>query len=87
MVFVESEIEVSFTTKKKMNYQEILTLNNSFTELSYARRCSDGFLIEFEDDGCCVKSATLNGEEKTRAWAEWHNERSYWDIGLRGVEQ
>mgnify|MGYP006979417358 CR=1 FL=1 len=86
MVFVESETEVSFTTNVKMLYGDILVFNNCFTEISYARRRSDGFLIEFDKDGI-FKSATLNGEAKTIDWANEHNEKDYWDIGLRGIEQ
>lgn len=86
MVFVEKETKVSFTTNKKMGYNIILMVHECFTEMSYARRRSDGLLIEFDEDGC-FKSAILNGEEKTREWLDAHNERSYWDIGLRGAEQ
>lgn len=86
MVFVESETEVSFTTKMKMTCQDIFMLSERFTEISYARRRSDGLLIEFDTDGC-FKSATLNDEEKIKEWLWWHDERSYWDIGLRGTEQ
>lgn len=86
MVFVESETEVSFTTKKKMTCQDIFMLSERFTEIGYARRRSDGLLIEFDTDGC-FKSATLNDEEKIKGWLWWHDERSYWDIGLRGIEQ
>ena len=86
MVFVESETDVSFTTNEKLLYGDILAFNKYFTGISYARRRSDGFLIEFDKDGI-VKSATLNDEEKTIDWANEHNEKDYWDIGLRGVEQ
>lgn len=86
MVFVESETEVSFTTKMKMTCQDIFMLSERFTEISYARRRSDGLLIEFDTDGC-FKSASLNGEEKIKEWLWWHDERSYWDVGLRGIEQ
>lgn len=86
MVFVESETEVSFTTKMKMTCQDIFMLSERFTEISYARRRSDGLLIEFDTDGC-FKSASLNGKEKIKEWLWWHDERSYWDVGLRGIEQ
>lgn len=86
MVFVESETEVSFTTKEKMLYGDILMFNKWFTDISYARRRSDGFLIEFDENNI-FKSATLNGESKTIDWANEHNEKDYWDIGLRGIEQ
>lgn len=86
MVFVESETSVTFTTKIKLGYGSILMVSECFAEMSYARRRSDGLLIEFDEDGC-FKSAILNGEEKTREWLDAHNERSYWDVGLRGVEQ
>ena len=92
MVFVESETSVTFTTKIKLRYGSILMVSECFTEMSYARRHSDGLLIEFDDDGF-FKSASLNGEEKTMEWLDEHNERSFWDIGcywdvrLRGVEQ
>lgn len=86
MIFVESETEVTFTTKKKLTYGSILMLNEYFSEISYARRCSDGFLIEFDESGV-FKSATLNGKHKTRSWADEHNELSEWDIGLRGIMQ
>ena len=86
MVFVESETEVSFTTNEKLLYGDILAFNKYFTGISYARRRSDGFLIEFDKNGI-FKSATLNGEEKTIDWANEHNEKDYWDIRLIGVEQ
>lgn len=86
MVFVKSETEVSFTTNEKLLYGDILAFNKYFTGISYARRRSDGFLIEFDKDGI-FKSATLNGGTKTIDWANEHNEKDYWDIGLRGVEQ
>ena len=86
MVFVESETSVTFTTKIKLRYGSILMVSECFTEMSYARRHSDGLLIEFDDDGC-FKSAIFNGEERTREWLDEHNERSYWDVGLRVVEQ
>lgn len=86
MVFVENETSVTFTTKIKLGYGGILMVSECFTEMSYARRRSDGFLIEFDKDGI-FKSATLNGEAKTIDWANEHNEKDYWDIGLRGIEQ
>lgn len=86
MVFVESETEVSFTTKEKMSYGDILMFNKWFTDIGYARRRSDGFLIEFDENNI-FKSATLNGEAKSIDWANEHNEKDYWDIGLRGIEQ
>lgn len=86
MVFVESETSVFFDTKKKIGYGCILMVSEFFTEMEYARRQSDGLLIEFNDDGS-FKSATLNGEEKTKEWLDEHNERDYWDIGLRGILQ
>ena len=50
MVFVESETIVTFTTKIKLRYGSILMVSECFTEMSYARRRSDGLLIEFDDD-------------------------------------
>ena len=70
MVFVESETEVSFTTKEKMLYGDILMFNKWFTDISYARRRSDGFLIEFDENNI-FKSATLNGEAKSIDWANF----------------
>lgn len=86
MVFVESETEVTFCTKNKIGYGGILMMSECFTEFSYARRLSDGLLIEFNEDGT-FKSATLNDEEKTREWMDEHNEKDYWDICLRGIVQ
>ena len=86
MVFVESETSVTFTTKIKLGYGGILMVSEFLTEMDYARRCSDGLLIEFDDDGF-FKSASLNGKEKTREWLDEHDEKSYWDVGLRGIEQ
>lgn len=81
MVFVESETSATFTTKIKLRYGSIFMVSECFTEMSYARRRSDGLLIKFDDDGF-FKSASLNGEEKTMEWLDEHNERSYWDVGL-----
>lgn len=86
MVFVESETSVTFTTKIKLAYGGILMVSEYFTEMSYARRRSDGLLIEFDNDGH-FKSASLDGEKKTKEWLNRHNRKSYWDVGLRGIEQ
>lgn len=92
LAVIDENTTIKFQTRQSV--QEIINLVRSgipmvsecFTEMSYARRRSDSLLIEFDENGC-FKSAILNGEEKTREWLDAHNERSYWDIGLRGVEQ
>lgn len=60
--------------------------SNFRQDKAFKKSSTSGLLIEFDDDGF-FKSASLNGEEKTMEWLDEHNERSYWDVGLRGIEQ